>query len=74
MDHFEVEVGKVNKPACLSVVKRLGLAEIGEILMIGEYLHRKGGAMEIVVPGFQGANDRKEFSVIDVVIAFGGGE
>ena len=26
--------------------------------------------MEVVTPGFQGADDRKEFSVIDVVVSF----
>ena len=30
--------------------------------------------MKIVAPGFQGANDCKEFPVIDVVIVFGGRE
>ena len=29
MDHFEVKVSEVNKPACLAAVKRLGLTEIG---------------------------------------------
>ena len=74
MDHFEVEVGKVKKPARLAGVERLGLVEVGEVFMICEDLHRKGGAMEVVAPGFQGANDCKEFSVIDVIIMFGGGE
>ena len=42
--------------------------------MVGEDLYRKGGAMEVVAPGFQGANDGEEFAVIDVVVALGGGE
>ena len=74
MDHLQVEIGKVNEPACLAMVERLGLSEVGEILMVGEDLHREGGTMEIMAPGFQGANDGKEFSVIDVVVSFGGGE
>ena len=52
MDHFEVEVGEVNEPACLAAVECLGLAEIGEVLVVGKDLHREGGAMEIVAPGF----------------------
>ena len=39
------------------VVKRLGLSKVGKVLMIGEDLHRKGGAMEVVAPGFQDTND-----------------
>ena len=74
MDHFQVKVGKVNEPTRLAAVERLGLAEIGKVLVVGEDLHRKGRAMKIVVPGFQGANNSQEFSVIDVVVPLGGGE
>ena len=52
MDHFKVEVGEVNEPARLAAVKRLGLAEVGEVFVVREDLHGEGGAMEIVVPGF----------------------
>ena len=42
--------------------------------MVGEDLHWKGGAMGVVAPGFQGADDGEEFAVIDVVVVFGGGK
>ena len=74
MDHFEVEIGKVDQPARLSAVKRLGLAEIREVLVVGEDLYREGGPMEIVSPGLQGTNDSKKFAIIDVVIPFGRGK
>ena len=34
MDHFKVKVGKVDEPACLLSVECLGLAEVGEVLVI----------------------------------------
>ena len=74
MDHFEVKVGKVDKPTRLATVKRLGLMEIGQILVVSENLYQKRRAMEVVTPGFQGANDGEEFAVTDVVVVFGGGE
>ena len=74
VDHLEVKVSKVNKPTCLAAVKRLRLTKIGKILMIGEDLHRERGAVEVVAPGFQGANDSKEFAIIYVVVAFSGRE
>ena len=74
MDHFQVEIGKVNEPTCLAMVERLGFLEVGKILVVGEDLYREGGTMEIVAPRFQGANDGKEFAVIDIVVPFGGGE
>ena len=42
--------------------------------MVGGDPHWEGGAVEVVVPRFQGANDGKEFTIIDIVVAFGGGE
>ena len=74
VDHFDVEISKVNKPSCLLAVKCLGLMEVGQVFVVGEDLYREGGTVKIVVPGFQGANDHKEFLVIDVVIALGGEE
>ena len=74
MDHFQVKVSKVDEPARLAAIERLGLAEIGEVLVVSEDLHREGGAMKIVAPGFQGADNSKEFSVVDIVVPLGGGE
>ena len=74
MDHFQVKVSKVNEPARLAAVECLGLAEIGKVLVVSEDLHRKGGAMKIVAPGFQGTDNSKEFSVVDVVVPLSGGE
>ena len=58
----------------MAAIERLGLAEICEVLMVSEDLHGKGGTMKIVAPRLQGANDGKEFAVINIVISFGGGE
>ena len=70
MDHVEVKVGEVNEPSCLSPIEGLGLAEVGEVFVVCENLYRERRAMEVVTPGFQGTDDRKEFSVIDVIISF----
>ena len=74
MDHFEVKVGKVDKPTRLAAVERVGLSEVGEVLVVGEDLHRERGTVKIVAPGLQGTKYCKEFAVVDVVVALGGGE
>ena len=74
MDHLQVEVGEVDEPARLSAVERLGLAEISKVLVVGEDLHGERGAVEIVTPRFQGANNSEQFPVVNIVVAFGGGE
>ena len=72
MDHLQVEVGEVDEPVGLAAVKRLRLAEIGKVLVVSEDLYGEGRTMEIVAPRLQGADDGKEFTVIDVVVPFGG--
>ena len=69
MDHFQVD-----EPMRLVAVERLGLAKIGKVLVVGEDLHRKGGAMKVVAPRFQGTDNGQEFAVIDVIVSFCGGE
>jgi len=54
----------------LLAIQGLGLSEVGKIFMVGEDLNREGGAMEVVSPGFEGADDGKEFSVIDIIVLF----
>ena len=71
MDHLEVKVGEVNEPASLSAIEQLRLAEVGEVLMVRKNLYWEGRAMKVVMPGFQGADDCEEFSVVDVIVSFG---
>ena len=58
----------------MSAVERLGLAKVGKIFVVGEDLYRERGTMEGVAPGFQGANDGEEFTIINIVVPLGGGE
>ena len=50
VDHFQVEVGKVDEPMSLSSVEVLGGTEIGKVLMVGENLDREGRPVEVVAP------------------------
>ena len=52
MDHFEVKVSKVQKPASLSLIQRLGFAEVCEIFVISEDLDGEWRTMEVLPPGF----------------------
>ena len=71
MDDFEIEVCKVEQPSRLATIEVLGLTEVRQVLVICEDLDGERGSMEIVSPGFQGADDGKELSVVDVVVSFG---
>ena len=42
--------------------------------MVNEDLDRKGRSVKVVLPGFQGTDNSKEFSIVDVVVSFCGRE
>ena len=58
----------------MSAVQGLGLSEVGEVFMVGEDLNWERGAVEVVSPRFKGADDSKEFTIIDVIVLFCLGE
>ena len=70
MDDFEIKIGKVEQPLDLLAVKVLGLTEVCQVLMVSEDLDMEGGSMEIMSSGFQGSDNCKEFTVVDVVVLF----
>jgi hypothetical protein len=71
MSDFKVEVGKIKKPASLTTFQMSGTMKEGEVLMVCKNLNRKRGAAKVLMPGFEGLNDHKEFPIVDVIIAFG---
>ena len=71
MGELEVKVHQVYKPAGLSAVEVLGLAEISEIFMVGEDLYWERGSSKVMAPRLQGVDDSEEFSVVNIVVLFG---
>ena len=47
----KIKFGEVKKPASLATVEFLGLSEVGEVFVVGEYLDWGRGSEEIVSPG-----------------------
>ena len=70
MGEAEVEICKVKEPTGLAAVKALGRAEEGHVFMVSKDLNRKRGAMEIMTPCFESANDSKEFTIINIIVSF----
>ena len=52
----------------------LGGTEIWEVLMVIEDDSQKRGALYVMVPGAESADDAEEFSIVDLIVSFGGGE
>ena len=51
-------------------VQGLGLSEVGEVFVVGKDLDREGRAVEVMSPGFKGADDGEEFAIIDIIVSF----
>src|SRR5712672_280141 len=45
--------------------------EVGEVIVIGPYFKGVRMTLEVMAESFEGANDSKEFFVVDVVVEFG---
>ena len=68
MDDFEIEICKVKQPPCLATVEVLHLTEVRQVFVVSKDLDREWGSVEVIPPGFQGADDGKELSIIDVIV------
>ena len=70
VDDFEVKISEVEQPLHLLTIEVLCLTEVCQVLVVSEDLDGKRGTVEIVSPRLQGADDGKEFSVVDVIVVF----
>ena len=58
----------------LSGVETLGSTEICEVLMVVENDSRERGALDVMAPGTESADDAEELSIIDLIVSFGRGK
>ena len=49
----------------------VGVFDVGQVLMVGDYGDGVRRSLNILVPFCESKDDRKQFSVIDVVVSFG---
>ena len=61
-------------PMCLSGFELLWRSEVREVEVIGIDQSFMGASLDVVAPLVKCSNDSQEFSVVDLVIPFGGGE
>ena len=70
VDDFEIKIGKIEQPSCLSTIEVLCLMEVCQVLVVHKDLDGKRGSVEVVSPGFQGMDYGKEFPVVNVIVSF----
>ena len=52
------------------MIEGLEGAEIGKVFVVSENLYREQGSVEVVSPGFQGPDDSKGISVVNIIVSF----
>ena len=72
MSEAELESGEVEGPAGVAAAEVLCGAPIFEIGVVGDDFEGLGKSFEEVAPVFEGFDDGEHFSVVDLVVAFGG--
>jgi hypothetical protein len=72
VNKIEVVPGKQFCPARFATIKDLSAHEDFEVLVIGEDSDSVFGAFTIVAPMAESEDDSKHFTIVNIVIAFGG--
>ena len=70
VDQFKVEAWEVEGPASLVTIWILGREEISEVLMVIENLTLVLSSFQNGMPFFQSPYDRKQFLIMDGIVAF----
>ena len=70
----EVELGEVLQPAGLTAGQDLGAGEVLQVLVVGDHINRRGGALEVVAPVLEGLKDGQQLLVMGIIIQLRGGQ
>ena len=71
---MKVEILEEHHPVGLATREFLGLAEVSQILVIGEQSDGMSGPLQVMAPVFESMNDGEQLPIVDVIISFSGRE
>src|SRR5712671_5911637 len=71
VDDGKIILGEEKRPSSLTVGEFLLCSEVGEVIVVGPYFKGFRMTLKVMAESFEGANDSKEFFVVDVVVEFG---
>ena len=72
MNDGKIKLRKEEWRSCLVVGKFLFGVEVSEVVMICSDFERNRVSFKVVLEGFKGTNDGKEFLVMDVIVLLSG--
>ena len=68
----EVELGEVLRPAGLMAGQDLGAGEVLQVLVVGDHIDRRGGALDVMSPVLEGLEDGQQLLVVGIVVQLRG--
>ena len=68
----KVELGEVLQPAGLMAGQDLGAGEVLQVLVVGDHINRRGGALKVVSPVLEGLKDGQQLLVMGIIIQLRG--
>ena len=68
----EVELGEVLRPVGLMAGQDLGAGEIFQVLVVGDHIDWRGGALKVVSPVLEGLEDGQQLLVMGVIVQLRG--
>ena len=68
----EVELGEVLRPTGLTAGQDLGAGEVLQVLVVGDHVDQRGGALEVTSPVLEGLKDGQQLLVMGIIVQFRG--
>ena len=69
----KVKLGEELQPVGLMTSQDLGCGKVGQVLVVGDHIDQGGGALQIMLPMFEGFKDGQQLLVMGIVVQLWGG-
>ena len=70
----EVELGEVLQPSGLTAGQDFGAGEVLQVLVVGDHINRRGGALEVMSPVLEGLKDGQQLLIMGIIVQLRGGQ
>ena len=68
----EVELGEVLQPMGLMAGQDLGAGEVLQVLVVGDHVNQRGGALKVMSPVLEGLEDGQQLLVMGIIVQLRG--
>ena len=70
----EVELGEVLRPVGLTAGQDLGTGEVLQVLVVGNHIDWRGGALKVMSPVLESLEDGQQLLVMGIIVQLRGGQ